>query len=100
MSIEAINAIMTPVLDLSASHDATSNQVTHGIADWVWQQIISVDENLHRADQLAQAAASGESATLHDVMIGIEEARLSFLLLTQIRNRALEATQEIFRMQI
>jgi flagellar hook-basal body complex protein FliE len=42
----------------------------------------------------------GETQNLHEVMIRLEEARHSFQLLVQVRNRLLEAYQEVMRMSI
>jgi len=42
----------------------------------------------------------GDDINLHDVVIAGEKARLSLELTIQIRNKALEAYQEIMRMQI
>jgi len=42
----------------------------------------------------------GDEINLHDVVIAGEKARLSLELALQIRNKAMEAYQEIMRMQI
>jgi flagellar hook-basal body complex protein FliE len=46
------------------------------------------------------AYAIGEKANLHDTMIAIEQADVSFRMLMQVRNRIVEAYQEILRMQV
>ena len=48
---------------------------------------------------MAQLAA-GEPVELHDVMIAMEEADLSLRLALQVRNKLVEAYQEIQRMQV
>jgi flagellar hook-basal body complex protein FliE len=42
----------------------------------------------------------GQAETLHDTMIAVEKADISLRLLLQVRNKAVEAYQEIMRMQI
>jgi len=42
----------------------------------------------------------GDEVNLHDIVIAGEKARLSLELALQIRNKAMEAYQEIMRMQI
>jgi flagellar hook-basal body complex protein FliE len=46
------------------------------------------------------AYASGEKASLHDTMIALEQADVSFRMLMQVRNKIVEAYQEILRMQV
>lgn len=58
-----------------------------------------VDGELQKADQIKQEFAVGTRADLHEVMIASEKADLSFRLLLQMRNKMLEAYQEIMRMQ-
>ena len=58
-----------------------------------------VDGELQKADQIKQEFAVGKRADLHEVMIASEKANLSFRLLLQMRNKMLEAYQEIMRMQ-
>lgn len=50
-------------------------------------------------DALARYAA-GEAVSPHELMISMEQARLSLQLTVEIRNRLVEAYQELTRMQI
>lgn len=43
---------------------------------------------------------SGEAQNLHDVMIAVEQADLSLRMLVQLRNKALEAYNEIIKMNV
>ena len=52
------------------------------------------------AEQGVRQLAAGNAASLHDVMIRMEEARMSFQLAVQFRSRVLEAYQEVMRMQV
>lgn len=59
-----------------------------------------VNDQLNEADKLVGEFAVGIPHDLHDIMIATEKASLSFKLLLQIRNKLLEAYQEIMRMQL
>ena len=47
-----------------------------------------------------QGLALGETRDLHEVMVRLEEGRLALQLMLQVRNRVLEAYQEVMRMQV
>lgn len=47
-----------------------------------------------------QRLAVGEVANLHEVMVRLEESRIALQLALQVRNRVLEAYQDVMRMQI
>jgi flagellar hook-basal body complex protein FliE len=73
---------------------------THSFATALAQGLEGVNGALLRADAaLAQAALDG-SQPPHQVMLALEEARLSFHLALQVRNRLLEGYQELLRMQV
>ncbi|PCE23729.1 flagellar hook-basal body complex protein FliE [Paraburkholderia acidicola] len=78
--------------DTSAALGQFGQMVTSGIAD-VNQQLLASQTGL-------QELATGSAANLHQVMIGLEESRLSFQLLMQVRNRLLEAYQDVMKMQV
>lgn len=52
------------------------------------------------ADDLTQKLLVGEVEHLHEVTIAAEQANLALQLTVQIRNKLVEAYQEISRMQI
>lgn len=54
----------------------------------------------HEADSAAAALAVGHADNLHNVMIASEQAHLALQLVVTIRNRVVEAYQEISRMQV
>lgn len=47
-----------------------------------------------------QGLAAGEARNLHEVMVRLEESRISLQLALQVRNRVLEAYQDVMRMQV
>lgn len=62
--------------------------------------LTQLDALQKQADSNVARLAMGESVDLHDVTIGLEQASLGFQLVTQVRNKLVEAYQEISRMQI
>ena len=59
-----------------------------------------VDMAQKTADQQIESFIAGEQENLHEVMIQMNQAKTSFQLLVEVRNKMMEAYQELFRMQI
>lgn len=66
--------------------------VTKGLGE-VNQQLMTTQTSLQRL-------AVGDIQHLHQVMIQMEEARMSFQLLVQVRNRVLETYQDLMKMSV
>ena len=65
------------------------------------QQALQDVNQVHlQADAGAQKLAAGEDVDIHQVMIGMEKANVAFGLTLQVRNKLVEAYQEIMRMQV
>jgi flagellar hook-basal body complex protein FliE len=60
----------------------------------------AVSEAEFNANALAEDVAMGGETSVQDLMVAMTKASLSVDLLLQVRNRAVEAYQEIMRMQI
>lgn len=71
-----------------------------GFGAMVSRGIEQVNAQLLGAQTDLQALATGNVENLHQVMVRLEESRMSFQLVMQVRNRALEAYQELMRMQV
>jgi flagellar hook-basal body complex protein FliE len=52
------------------------------------------------ADAAIQSLATGGPASLHDTILAVQKAELSFKLMMQVRNKIVEAYQEVLRMQV
>lgn len=66
----------------------------------VQRGVDAVNQQLLTSQVDLQKLATGDAQNLHQIMIRLEESRLSFQLLMQVRNRLLEAYQEVMRMQV
>lgn len=53
-----------------------------------------------KADEMTTQMIQGEDVDIHDVMLAGAEAQTSLQLAVQVRNKIVEAIQEINRMQI
>jgi flagellar hook-basal body complex protein FliE len=62
--------------------------------------LAEVNEMQKRADSMAMDLASGKNDNLHETMLATTQAELTFNLMVQLRNRALEAYQEVMRMPV
>jgi flagellar hook-basal body complex protein FliE len=62
--------------------------------------IAEVNDMQKKADNMAMSVAAGKSENLHETMIAASQAEITFNLMVQLRNRALEAYQEVMRMQV
>ena len=57
--------------------------------------------DLHRdADKSIQNIQAGNKGNLHEAIIALEKADISFRTLMTVRNKIIEAYQEIMRMQV
>lgn len=101
MTIDAIAALAavtdTPGVLPSAPVQA---EPAAGFGAWFAREVGAVDTSLVNAEMKVEQLATGETQSLHEVMIHLEEAKLQFQLLAQVRNRLLEAYQEVMRMQV
>lgn len=64
------------------------------------EAIEQVNELQHQAEVQAEALARGEVQDLHQLTLVLERARLALDLTVAVRNRLVEAYQEISRMPI
>jgi flagellar hook-basal body complex protein FliE len=59
-----------------------------------------VNDLHHNADKSIQSIQTGNTGNLHETIIALEKADISFRTLLTVRNKIIEAYQEIMRMQV
>ncbi|WP_028239490.1 flagellar hook-basal body complex protein FliE [Stutzerimonas azotifigens] len=70
-------------------------------ADMLGQAVNKVNETQQASSQLATAFEMGQSGVdLTDVMIASQKASVSFQALTQVRNKLVQAYQDIMQMPV
>ena len=70
---------------------------SRGFVDMVKNAIARVNDEKNEADRNIEQLAKGKTG-IHETMISIQKADISFRLLLQVRNKAMEAYREIMRM--
>jgi flagellar hook-basal body complex protein FliE len=60
----------------------------------------NVNDAQFEADAAVQKVLSGESANIHETMIALQKADVSLKLMLEVRNKILEAYQEVMRTQM
>ncbi|MBA2655976.1 MAG: flagellar hook-basal body complex protein FliE [Tatlockia sp.] len=76
------------------------DQTAPSFSTWLNEKLGETNDQLISADKALQQLATNQNASLHQTMLSLEQAKLSFQLLEQIRNRVMSAYQEIMREQI
>jgi flagellar hook-basal body complex protein FliE len=103
VSISAIGAIggVTPTIGAlnAANQDGQTRADATGFGQLVAQGLGKVQQAQNNADDLAVSAATGDLTDVHDYMIASTEAQLATQLTVAVRNKAVDAFNEIMRMQ-
>ncbi|HQL89622.1 MAG TPA: flagellar hook-basal body complex protein FliE [Syntrophales bacterium] len=68
--------------------------------DMLKQAVTEINRLQNNADQAITNVQLGRSGSIHEAMIALEKADLSFRAMMQVRNKILEAYQEVMRMQV
>lgn len=68
------------------------NLLKEGIAD--------VNRGMKEGDKASMDLATGKSSNIHETMLSVTKAELGFNMLVQLRNKTIEAYQDVMRMQV
>ena len=92
---------IAPIAPMPASGTAgVSGTATPGFGDALGKGLQTVSSLENKADALVEDIATGGDTKIHEVMAATSQAGLAVDMLVQVRDRALEAYQEVMRMQV
>ena len=84
----------------SAAGGAAPKAPIEGAGKFFTELVSKVNDLQSQSDKAIQGLATGENKNLHEVMIAMEKASISFQFMSSVRNKAIDAYHEIMRMQV
>lgn len=78
----------------------TEKEDKQSFSDVLSDAINGVDQTMKTSDAKVQDFIAGKTDNVHDAMISMQRAKLSFDLMVEVRNKVVETYQDVSRMQI
>lgn len=89
-----------PSLGSVHSGQPLNPEAGRSFSDYLGDMVRDVNAKQANAGQAIEGVLTGQKVPLHQAMIAVEEASVSFQLMVEVRNKLLESYQELMRMQI
>ena len=98
----AIQSISTNSILNNLNISNTTEEKTNGTSfSNVWSDAISkVNDSEVNANNTIESLIKGEDVEMHEVMLAMQESVLSLQALIEVRNKTVEAYQEISKLQL
>jgi flagellar hook-basal body complex protein FliE len=87
-----------PIKGPSETHPAQPGG--ESFANMLGRMVEEVSARQGTANDAIAALQSGQNVSLHQAVIAMEEANVSFQLMIEVRNKLLDSYQELMRMQV
>ncbi|MCG0278391.1 MAG: flagellar hook-basal body complex protein FliE [Thermanaeromonas sp.] len=102
--VQALSLLPTsPPLNLGEAPKAKpggAGELVTSFKEVLQEKLNALNDTLQRADDITLRYLTGQVEDIHEVMLALEEASLALQLAVQVRNKVIEAYQEISRMQV
>ncbi|WML49284.1 flagellar hook-basal body complex protein FliE [Neobacillus sp. PS3-34] len=100
VNFPSVRQIFAPAASQTPSNSNTAFEAQNSFASVLKESINKVNETQLESDKLTDKLAKGENIDLHQVMISAQKASITMQATLEIRNKVIEAYQEIMRMQV
>ncbi|KEI97115.1 flagellar hook-basal body protein FliE [Clostridium botulinum A2B7 92] len=81
-------------------NEKTENTESVSFSEILKDKLDGVNAKQVKANNSTEAFIKGDEIDIHNVMLNAEEAKMSMELAVQVRNKLVEAYQELSRMQL
>lgn len=98
--MDKLSQIQTPFIQNQSITKVKPENKVEGFGDMFKQALQEVNATQKESETLTNQLVTGEVQDIHEVMIASQKASLSLQLTVQVRNKVVEAYQEIMRMQV
>jgi len=96
MSIRSIQPVSTPAL---AMKPLDKVEAQPGFAEHLKATLRTVNTLQNQSGTAQQELATGRNGNIHETLIAMNKASVSFHMIQQVRNKIITAYQEVMRMQ-
>lgn len=88
------------LLDIQKAALSENDSKGPSFSEFLNNSVNNVNDMLMSADKKNTELSVGRAENLHEAMLSFEKADSAFRLLTQVRNKAIEAYTDIMKMQV
>lgn len=102
MAINSVSMMTPPMVNETAkiSTPVTSSEAQQTFANTLKDAISNVNAQQLQSDTMTQKLINGGDVELHEVMIASQKASITLNATMEVRNKVIEAYQEIMRMSV
>ncbi|MCM3356936.1 MULTISPECIES: flagellar hook-basal body complex protein FliE [unclassified Psychrobacillus] len=101
MAIESVSMFNVGQVNAPlATNKLSPSQAQENFGDFLQSAINSVNDTQKASDVATNKLISGGNIELHEVMIASQKASIALNATLEVRNKVVEAYQEIMRMQV
>lgn len=98
--IARMNSVMAPARQVQQNNQVTPHEAQQSFKTWLNEAITDVNDKQIDSQIMTERMARGENVDLHDVMITAQKASITLETTIEVRDKVIEAYQEIMRMQV
>lgn len=80
--------------------DGKAKTVGSGFGEILEKSIDAVNGAMHEANTLSQGLITGQHSNIHETMIAMEKASVSFKAMTKVQQKVVAAYETVMRMQL
>lgn len=102
MAIQSVssNAPFSTIVKAQSDVQTTPYEAQQSFGNFLKEAIQSVNDKQQHSDLLTGKLVRGEDVELHEVMIASQKATIALNATMEVRNKVVEAYQEIIRMPV
>lgn len=92
-----------PTEKIFGNDNASSNSInksSNSFQNTLKESLDKLNEKQVNADNITNDFIAGKDVELHEMVLSMDEAKMSLQLAIQVRNKVVEAVQELTRMQL
>ncbi len=100
MAIDKISSIIGSLPEIGSREKLSPTGKAGGFENLVMDKLNEVNKEIVDSSKMSQEFLTEGKHDMHEVMIALERADMSFKFVSQVRNRVLDAYNEVMRMQV